>query len=145
LAAYSGIIADEVIAEVNATRRANAHERFANPQGLHVGELDGEIVCVGAFVESDHADLPGYLNIKVFYVDPPHFRRGIGRQFMDYALDLACAGGYNGVLLDVLEDNYNARRFYESCGFVFDGDSTVWQGHVSLRYVKKEFISIAKR
>ena len=61
----------------------------------------------------------------MFYVDPLHFRQGIGRQFMDYALELARAGRYPGVLLYVLEGNCNARRFYESCGFVCEGKRKV--------------------
>ena len=137
-ATFTGLVADEVITEMAAARRANAQERFANSQGtLHVGERAGEIVCLGAFVASDQADLPDYLNIKVFYVDPEHFRRGIGRQFMNYALDLARMGGYPGVLLDVLEKNHRARAFYESCGFAQDIICGEWQGLALVRYVLK--------
>jgi len=92
---------------------------------------------LGAFIASDQADLPDYLNIKVFYVDPEHFRQGIGRQFMDYALNLARAGGYPGVLLDVLEKNHRARAFYESCGFAQDIICGEWQGLALMRYVMK--------
>ncbi|MCL2194439.1 MAG: hypothetical protein FWB76_00590 [Oscillospiraceae bacterium] len=39
------------------------------------------------------------------------------------------------MLLDVLEDNHNARRFYEACGFVYDRMCDDWRGLVRLRYV----------
>jgi len=137
VAAYTGIFADELIAARNAERRAQAFERFANPQGIYVGELDGEIVCVGVFVPSTQDDLPDYLSIQVFYVDPLYFRRSIGRQLMQYALDLAQAQNYPGALLHVVETNYRARAFYEACGFAPDGGANVWHGHVGLRYVRK--------
>ncbi|MCL2194440.1 MAG: GNAT family N-acetyltransferase [Oscillospiraceae bacterium] len=84
LAGYTGIVPDEVIAERCAAKRATAQERFANLQGVfHVGERAGEIVCFGAFSASDQADLPDYFNMEAFYVDPAHFRQGLGRQLMD--------------------------------------------------------------
>jgi len=143
LAAYTGLIADEVIAEKNAVRRATAQERYAKPDNIYVGERAGEIVCAGAFLPTEDEDLADYFEVKVFYVDPDHFRQGIGRQFMDYALYLARAGGYSGVLLYVLEDNHNARRFYESCGFVCEGKCKVQNlpPLKNIRYVKRDFIA----
>ena len=80
---------------------------------------------VGVFAPTDDEDLADYFEIRVFYLDPDCFRQGIGRKFMDYMLDLARAGNYPGVLLYVLEENHNARRFYEACGFVCEGKRKV--------------------
>jgi len=125
VAAYTGLIPDEVIAEKNAQRMANATERFARPSGIYVAEQGGKVVGAGAFVPAEDRDLAGWFEVKVFYIDPDCFRQGIGKQFMGYALDLARSGNYPGVLLYVLEGNANARRFYEACGFVCDGKRKV--------------------
>jgi RimJ/RimL family protein N-acetyltransferase len=40
---------------------------------------------------------------------------------MDYALSETKRLGYKSVILWVFQANIRARRFYEKCGFVFDG------------------------
>ena len=138
VAAYTGIIPDELIAEKNAKRCARITERLAAPAHEHyVAELDGRIVGMGAFAPTERAELAGYFEIGSLYLDPEVFRRGLGRKFMGYALDLAHAGNHSGALLYVLEKNAPARRFYEACGFAPDGAQNLWNGLISLRYVMK--------
>lgn len=61
--------------------------------------------------------------IPTLYVLPSHWRRGIGRLLCAAAVSRAAEMGYRELSLWTLEANRNARRFYESFGFIPDGTS----------------------
>ena len=81
---------------------------------LSSGALDLWVLC-------DDLDAPvGFLGmsgnrIEALFLDPGHRRRGGGRQLVDHAGRLSPE-----LLLDVNEQNPEARRFYEACGFVVE-------------------------
>ena len=50
-------------------------------------------------------------------VSRPFRRRGIARQLMDEAEQLACRWGHNEILLEVAMTNLEAIRFYEALGY----------------------------
>jgi len=121
IAAYTGVIPDDFLLGKIPTWPARWRDNFAGEHNCHLALLDGKIVGVCVPAPPDDEDLAEYFEIRAFYLDPDCFRQGIGRKFMDYAFDLARAQNYPGVLLYVLEENDRARRFYEACGFVYDG------------------------
>jgi len=140
VAAYTGLVPEEYITEQNATRLKCTLEWFGKDHDVYVAVLNSKIVGIGVFTQTGDEDLADYFEVRVFYLDPDYFRRGIGRKFMDYALDLARAGNYPGVLLYVLENNRNAQRFYEACGFVCGGKRKAikhLQALENIRYVLK--------
>ena len=47
---------------------------------------------------------------------------GIGRQMVEYCIQYAKSRGYKAVRLDVVPDNFPAKRLYEKCGFMYTGD-----------------------
>jgi len=51
-------------------------------------------------------------------VDPALRGKGIGRQMLAFAHEQALAGGYRRLLLDVADDNPDAKRLYEGLGYV---------------------------
>lgn len=56
--------------------------------------------------------------IEALFLAPEHRRRGGGRRLVEHAVQLR-----GGLTLDVNEQNPEARRFYETCGFVVEGRS----------------------
>jgi ribosomal protein S18 acetylase RimI-like enzyme len=59
--------------------------------------------------------------LVALYVDPGHWRQGIGRTLINSARHLGRAQGTQEMSLWVLAENSAARAFYESLGFVADG------------------------
>jgi ribosomal protein S18 acetylase RimI-like enzyme len=57
------------------------------------------------------------------YISPDRWRKGIGRQVVAEAERMLKAGGYESVVLWVVEANERARQFYEAMGFAADGAS----------------------
>ncbi len=59
--------------------------------------------------------------LQSVYVHPDFRRRGVFRRLMQHVVDLARATpGIVGLRLYMADDNQNARRTYEQCGFQFE-------------------------
>lgn len=92
---------------------------------------DGEAagcVAYGQFTpptgaSGESAPPQGYGYILSLYVHPRYFRRGYGRALLGAAEDALRAKGHAGSFLYVLDTNAGARRFYERCGYVWDGSA----------------------
>jgi putative acetyltransferase len=84
---------------------------------LSAGDLD-------IWVLASELDQPiGFLGmdrdrIEALFLDPEHRRRGGGRRLVQHARSLSAE-----LRLDVNEQNVDARRFYEACGFIVEGRS----------------------
>lgn len=50
--------------------------------------------------------------IEMLFVDPKYFGKGFGKKLMNFAIT-----NYNANLVDVNEQNTNAKEFYENYGF----------------------------
>lgn len=83
---------------------AEREDLFAYP-GLFVAELGGEIVGFAACTQEELAWL---------YVDPAHFRKGVGRALAEHALQR-----FPGIRrVEVLSGNAPAKALYARLGFV---------------------------
>lgn len=76
--------------------------------------------------------------IWALFVQPSHWRRGIGRLLCEQSLADARRQGFAGVELWELESNANAREFFHSMGFRADGGKRIFLEHadVSLRELR---------
>ncbi len=68
-------------------------------------------------IEDASGQISGFIgvaekNIEMLFIDPAHFRMGLGKELMAFAINQL---GANKV--DVNEQNPDARHFYESIGF----------------------------
>jgi len=142
LAAYTGIIPDETIAQKNTQRL----EQWANNLSgesrhtCYAAVLDDRVAGFCSVAPAECEGYAGWFEVCAIYLDPDCFRQGIGRCLMDFALGLAREGNYPGVTVSVLEENTPARRFYEACGFAWDGQrSHCHYGRelVSIRYAMR--------
>ena len=75
-----------------------------------------------------------YLVIHALAVATELQGRGIGKQIVQFCIDFAREHGYKAIRLDVVPDNYPAKRLYEQCGFRYLGDLDLERGfeHIPL-------------
>lgn len=124
--AYTGVVPTATLDDLEPTPDsiARAQEHFGqlgkNVYAL-VAELDREIV---GFVRAgpDRDAGPPASEIWAIYVDPQHWRGGIGHSLMAAAVRTLSESGMHPISLWVLDDNARARRFYERWGFVETGE-----------------------
>ncbi len=89
---------------------------------LTVAEESGEIV---GFTYVGPSETPGAAELYAIHVEPEHVGTGLGRQLMANALAQLAEFAESRVVLWVLEDNDQARRFYERGGWRPDGATPV--------------------
>ncbi|MET0790278.1 MAG: GNAT family N-acetyltransferase [Polyangiaceae bacterium] len=63
----------------------------------------------------------GVAEISALYVEPGHWRAGVGRALLEAAVRCAREREFSALTLWVLAGNARARRFYEALGFELDG------------------------
>src|SRR5439155_21868067 len=69
------------------------------------------------------------------YVDPAHWREGIGRQLYDHAIAHLRAHGFRSATLWLLEANTDVRRWYERLGWRPTGDRVTTYAPAGLDHV----------
>lgn len=123
--AYRGIMPDDVIAKTDLAYRTQFWaERIADREWpVFLLEEDGQPVAFCQMIPSRDSDDDG---TSVGHVTSlhvlPHLRgRGYGRVLMDHVLSEFRRRGFTAVTLWVIEENRDARRFYEKYGFHLDG------------------------
>jgi RimJ/RimL family protein N-acetyltransferase len=145
--AYDGLMPADHLAGLDATRTERVR-RFREgiaevDRGVFV-VLDPDdrvvgFVNAGTYREGQDDSRPakGVGEVYAIYVYREVAGTGAGRALMDAAVDWLDGRGLRPVHLWVLEDNTRARRFYERCGFVLDGDrSTITIGGAELAEVR---------
>jgi GNAT superfamily N-acetyltransferase len=63
--------------------------------------------------------------LRTLYVLPAHWRTGVGSALHDHALERLRARGCDQAKLWTLEENWDARRFYERRGWALNGETRV--------------------
>ncbi len=92
-----------------------------------VGELEGEIVAMGALREIESL----VAEIKRMRVAPNAQRQGYGQRIYDELEKLAIAHGYSQLVLDTLTQQTAAIKFYTKNGF-FEYEREIFRGEVQL-------------
>jgi ribosomal protein S18 acetylase RimI-like enzyme len=123
--AYRGIMPDDVIARTDlAYRTAFWAERIADAEWpVFVIEEDGECLAFCQMIPTRDSDDDGKHvgHITSLHVLPQLRGKSYGRLLMNHVLAEFTRRGFTAVTLWVLEENRNARRFYEKYGFELDG------------------------
>ena len=137
--AYRGIVPDTYLDSINVERWADRQRRYmGEPNGAaaaFVAEVDG---CIAGWTSSGlnrDPSLPFAGELYTLYISPDYQRRGIGRRLMGVAANHLVEAGMASMLLWVLADNWNARRFYEAAGGRVAGEQHVTIGGAPLREV----------
>ena len=120
----------------DACVRAFAHifppELYPFPDDL-VREAWDEVLAdrdVEVFVAEDAGEPVGSVSVggeflRTLYVVPEHWRTGIGTALHDHALERLSARGCGRAKLWTLEENWNARRYYEKRGWTLTDETRV--------------------
>jgi GNAT superfamily N-acetyltransferase len=95
-------------------------EQVDGKREMFVAELDR--MPVGSVSIREDRELPGILNLFALDVATHLQNRGIGTLLVARVEDEARARGLNGVYLDVGVKNGDARRLYESLGYIAEGE-----------------------
>jgi GNAT superfamily N-acetyltransferase len=137
--AYKGIVSDTLLQEITLARKKSDWEQTLarNPSGTIVATIDDRIVGWASFGASrDKETERATGEVYAMYVDPDHWRNGIGRALMrQVELELSIA--FLSATLWVLEHNQGARKFYERMGFLLEPkalSTPSWLGVNQVRY-----------
>ncbi|MBC2903060.1 GNAT family N-acetyltransferase [Streptomyces cupreus] len=124
--AYRGLMPQPYLDGLSVSEDADRHRaRLAQGDGLRVdliAEREGKAVgwaCHGPYREGDTRTEDAEL--YAIYVDPGQYGAGIGRALLKESIRRCTADGHPRMLLWVLKENADARRFYERAGFLPDG------------------------
>lgn len=123
-AAYKGIIPDETLDDITVEKRQKYFERALTEKQEEDAIIfkDGKAVgfiCIGKCGDKDKPDTFG--EIWGLYLLPEYWNMGIGTELTNWGINELRNRKYNKVTLWVLEENINARKFYEKLGFGHDG------------------------
>lgn len=82
---------------------------------------NGELIGTSSFCPSRFEDMAGWGEIVSIYLLPDFMGKGYGKQLFEEVLRRLKETGFRDIFLWVLEENTNARGFYERQGFVPNG------------------------
>ncbi len=120
LAAYRGMISDEDLEKMKASRaeRIARHTNNIKTMTYIVAEKDGEIVGFSRYIDNNSfsPDFDVDCELLALYVKPDCKRQGIGKALMNYVKDEFRKQGKKRMILWCLRDNYPSRAFYEAMG-----------------------------
>lgn len=113
--AYKGIIPQDYLDSIPRGRWAGSLDK-AGRHTLVVTE-GGRIVGISCCCRSRLEDMNDWGEIISIYLLPEYMGKGYGRALMTAAINLLRGMGFENIFLWVLEENHNARGFYEKMGF----------------------------
>lgn len=137
--AYRGIVPDAYLDQLSL-ERWTPFLKDSPFMGL-ILKVEEAYVATASVTPARDDLMKGWGEVVSIYVMPEHFGKGYGKKLFAYAIETLKEMGFNQVYLWVLEDNQQARDFYERNGFWASGDKmTLTIGGKALtevRYVNK--------
>ena len=115
--AYAGII-DQTYLD-NFTLEKCTQIAYRWPDNLFVAKDGDTVVGFVGYGAYRDAFLPETGEVYAIYILKEYYGKGVGAALMQAALEKL--SGYREIAIWVLEENSRAIRFYEKCGFRFDG------------------------
>ncbi len=133
---YSGIVPDDYLAAINVEEWSERQRRnmaeAPDDVASFVAETEGQVVgwAVGGPNREPEADYAGEL--YAIYLLPDHQRRGVGLELTVAIARWLVEQAMGSMILWVLAENHQARRFYERLGGQYCGERQVKIGDASL-------------
>lgn len=116
-----GILPAELLLGVSVERRSRDWTQWLASPGscTFVAEHEGRPVGFASIgsLRANGRPVRSLLELRRLYVDPGHWRAGIGRRLHERVLSEARARGFTQLVLWVLTQNRRARAFYAALGF----------------------------
>lgn len=140
--AYKGIVPDEILKNITVEKRQAYFEKALTENweedAIIFKDNDAVgLICIGKCRDADKTDTCG--EIWGIYLLPEYWNMGIGSELINWGINELKKRNYSKVILWVLEENTNARKFYEKVGFKHDGtvkEITIGKKLVEYRYEK---------
>ena len=114
--AYKGIVPQDYLDSISEGQWASHIEQTDRKNLVMV--QDGIIIGTSGFGKSRMAEMNGFGEIISLYFLPEYMGKGYGRLLLQAVVSELKKMGLGKMFLWVLEENRNARYFYEKCGFV---------------------------
>lgn len=114
--AYKGIVPQDYLDSIPEGQWVS-HIEQGNRKNL-VMVQEGIIIGTSGFGKSRMAEMNGFGEIISLYFLPEYMGKGYGRLLLQAVVSELKKMGFSKMFLWVLEENQNARHFYEKCGFV---------------------------
>lgn len=118
--AYTGIVPQKYLNELSPERWTPILENTKHK--CFMLQDNGIFVATSSIVTARDKNYSDYGEIASIYVLPEYFRKGYGKKLFEFMTEKLRSEGYKKIYLWVLEENLNARRFYEKMGFRPNGD-----------------------
>lgn len=114
--AYQGIVPQDYL---NSIPKGQWTSHIEQPDRKNLVMVwDGIIIGTSSFGKSRMKEMNGFGEIISLYFLPEYMRKGLGRLLLQAVVSELKKMGFDKVFLWMLEENRNARQFYEKCGFV---------------------------
>jgi GNAT superfamily N-acetyltransferase len=123
-AAYGDILPPRILDRATARDELAARFRaaLATEATMLVATIDDRVAgYIGCGPSRDNGEAEGTAEIYAIYVEPDHWRAGLGTRLIGAALGQLATSGFDEVMLWTFAENAPARRFYEVMGFEHDG------------------------
>ena len=142
---YTGIVPDsDIVLYTDKERREKMlSEAFDNGKPIYfIANCNGSDCGIISYYKYEEDDYKDCAYIMQLYVLPEYQKKGIGKSLMKYLFVIQKDNGYKRAVLNTLEDNSNARAFYEKLGFEYFGqqDSPLFSERVVRALYKKELL-----
>lgn len=124
--AYQGIVPSAFLGSLSVEDRENVwrHNLERESSETWVAEEDGQVLGWISAARSRDPDVPPTTGeVWAIYVDPPHWRQGVGRRLWREAERHVDTSGFAEITLWVLKENAQAIAFYESIGLAIEPSS----------------------
>lgn len=115
--AYTGLVSQDFLD--GRTLEKCVQQAYGRPDNTLVARDGDRVIGFAVYGPYRGEDLPETGEVMAIYVLKEYYSQGVGRALMEKALE--ALSGYGRVALWVLKGNERAIRFYEKCGFRFDG------------------------
>ena len=115
--AYSGLVDRSYLDKLTIEKCTEMAFRW--PDNLLVAKEKDTVVGFAGYGACNDGTLPGTGEVFAIYVLKKYYGKGIGYALMRAALEKLSE--YKKIAVWVLEGNHRAIKFYEKCGFRFDG------------------------
>ena len=115
--AYKGIVDQRYLDALTLEKCENIAHSF--PDNTIIAKDGDRVVGFACYNKYRSDELEGAGEVSAIYILSEYYGQGVGWRLMQMALEEL--GEYLRIAVWVLKDNARAIRFYEKCGFEFDG------------------------
>lgn len=149
--AYKGLVPQEYLDELKNTFWVSSFQNWINNNTLTAQLICEDELPVGciAYGKARDDNFANWGEIKSFYLLPDRFRKGYGKKLLQTAIFDMKTNGYENFYLWMLKENYKARNFYESNGFICSNEECTCEilqkQLVEVRYILTEIIKRKSR